>query len=553
MNSKRTSQKRIISGQLKKMVPQGILLLIISAVICVLELLAPYFDKLAVNDGLAGGNKHLFIKFLIAGFLVTVAGKLVSYINTALFNMFSGKAMRNIKSEVFRRLTNLPAYIFSSNPSGYVQSRMEETDAVSGIFSPVVFKIATSSVTMIGALIYLFRLDLMIFGITLVSVPIIFIICQCFSKKISKLSENINESQAELSGEMQEYIQGASEIKQLNLEKGVSEKVDKHLDDIVNGSIKRSNRIESGTVQATAVCTFIQLIIIMVVGMRIMDSTMSMGDYVSVARYISYVFTPIVLFSTYFLTLQEAVVAGRRIENFFSTSEDKNEDGKCITHINKIELRNISYRYNENADYVFENADIVIDSKDKMCIYGENGSGKTTLIKLITGLINPTGGGIYINNIPLKEINITSVRKRIGVVSQNSYIFSGSLIENIASSSEELVLWSSICDNEVFSGIDWKRGIVIENGKNLSSGQKQKIALARMLVKNPDVIVIDEGITNLDAESKEIILKAADTLFKDKICIFVSHSDDFSAISKRKLIIKNKKLMNCYGSLKRFR
>lgn len=272
-----------------------------------------------------------------------------------------------------------------------------------------------------------------------------------------------------------------------------------------------------------------------------------------IARYISYVFTPIVLFSTYFLTLQEAVVAGRRIENFFSTSEDKNEDGKCITHINKIELRNISYRYNENADYVFENADIVIDSKDKMCIYGENGSGKTTLIKLITGLINPTGGEIYINNIPLKEINITSVRKRIGVVSQNSYIFSGSLIENIASSSEELVLWSSICDNEVFSGIDWKRGIVIENGKNLSSGQKQKIALARMLVKNPDVIVIDEGITNLDAESKEIILKAADTLFKDKICIFVSHSDDFSAISKRKLIIKNKKLMNCYGSLKRFR
>ena len=166
---------------------------------------------------------------------------------------------------------------------------------------------------------------------------------------------------------------------------------------------------------------------------------------------------------------------------------------------------------------------------------------------------NPTGGEIYINNIPLKEINLTSVRKRIGVVSQNSYIFSGSLIENIASSSEELVLWSSICDNEVFSGIDWKRGIVIENGKNLSSGQKQKIALARMLVKNPDVIVIDEGITNLDAESKEIILKAADTLFKDKICIFVSHSDDISAISKRKLIIKNKKLMNCCGSLKRFR
>ena len=545
MKSKGVSENRIITLQLKKMRAQFLLLLMISVVICVLELLAPYCDKLAVNDGLAAGNKRLFIKFLITGFLITIAAKFVSYINTALFNMFSGKAMRNIKSDVFRRLTNLPAYIFSSNPSGYVQSRMEETNSLSEIFSPIVFKIVTSSVTMIGALVYIFRLDLVLFGITLVSIPIIFIICRCFSGKVSKLSENINESQAELSGEMQEYIQGVSDIKQLNLEKKVSEKVDKRLDNIVNGSIKRSNRIESGTVQATAVCTFIQLIVILIVGIRIMDNTMSMGDYVSIVRYISYVFSPVILFSTYYLTLQEAVVAGRRIEEFFSDAEDKNENGKHIAHINAIELINIKYRYNDSEDYVFENTDILIGEKDKVCIYGENGSGKTTLIKLITGLIAPTDGEIYINDMPLKEIDLSSLRKRIGVVSQNSYIFSGSMIENIASSPEELALWSKISDNEIFNGIDWKTGIVIENGKNLSSGQKQKIALARMLVRDPDVIVIDEGITNLDSESKEIILKAADTLFKDKICIFVSHSDDFSAISKRKLIIKNKKLISC--------
>lgn len=538
------SRNGIIVGQLKKMVPQGIILFLISVVVCFLELVIPYIDKLAVNDGLVNGNGKLFVSLLILGFGATLLAKLVSFVNAALFNKFSGKAMRNIKSEVFLRLTGLPAYIFSNNQNGYVQSRMEETDAVSALFSPSVFKIITSSVTMVGALIYLFRLDVLIFCITLVAIPAIFLICRIFSKKISDLSEGINETQAELSGKMQEYIQGASEIKQLNLENKAAESVDKQLDDIVKGSVKRNNRIEGGTAQATIVCAIVQLVVVIIVGFKIMDNTMSIGDYISVAKYVSYVFSPVILFSTYYLTLQEAVVAGKRIESFFSLAEEKNDNGKCLSHIDSIEFRNISYRYNETSDYVFEDLNVKINNEDKICIYGENGSGKTTFVKMITGLIRPTCGGIYINGNPLEELSLSSVRNRIGVVSQNSYIFSGSIIENIASSPAEFEIWYKICDDSIFEGLNWKTGIVIENGKNLSSGQKQKIALARMMTKNPDVIVIDEGITNLDIESKSVVVKAVTSLFREKICIFVSHSDDFSDVSQRKFIIKNKKLFD---------
>lgn len=102
---------------------------------------------------------------------------------------------------------------------------------------------------------------------------------------------------------------------------------------------------------------------------------------------------------------------------------------------------------------------------------------------------------------------------------------------------EEAILWNKIKNNEVFQGVDWNNGTIIENGKNLSSGQKQKIVLARVMVRNPDVIIIDEGITNLDAESQYLIQKALDTVFKEKICIIISHTGDVKEHVDRKICL----------------
>lgn len=148
-------------------------------------------------------------------------------------------------------------------------------------------------------------------------------------------------------------------------------------------------------------------------------------------------------------------------------------------------------------------------------------------------------GNIYINDTPITEIDPDKLRERIGIVSQNSYIFTGTVMENVISTPEQYKIWLEIRENALFRGVDWEHGSVLENGKNLSSGQKQKITLARLLVRNPDVIVIDEGITNLDAESRKLICSAVPTLMRDKICILVSHSDDFSECIDKKLVMQH--------------
>lgn len=186
---------------------------------------------------------------------------------------------------------------------------------------------------------------------------------------------------------------------------------------------------------------------------------------------------------------------------------------------------------------VLKDINFEITEKEKIQIYGKNGSGKTTLIKLIIGLLKADQGAILFNDIPIEEISNEDLRKRIGVLSQNSFIFTGSVIENIISCEEEAILWNKIKNNEVFQGVDWNNGTIIENGKNLSSGQKQKIVLARVMVRNPDVIIIDEGITNLDAESQYLIQKALDTVFKEKICIIISHTGDVKEHVDRKICL----------------
>lgn len=535
MKKVKAKKSNIVVEKLKQTKYQIFILVIISIGASLLELLEPYIDKVVVNDGLVAKNKNIFISFLFLGLVVNVASKGISFLNTALFNRFSNIAIRNIKADIFEKLTSMPMCIFDENQNGYIYSRIEEVDSLSELFSPIVFKIILSSITMLGAFIYLYRFNEGIFLITLLSIPVIYWVCKNTAKRVSILSENINESTANLAGEMQEYVEGAAEIKQLNRENITVKNVDGQLTNIVNHTIKRSNQVAEGTMQASLICAVVQMGIIYIVGTNIIKDTMTIGDYVSVVRYVSYVFSPVILFATYSISVQGALVAIKRINTFFGDNQEQ-KGRKHINKINNIKLEKVGFSYKEGM-CVLENVNLEIIDKEKIQICGKNGSGKTTLMKLIVGLLKPEKGTISFNDIPIEEICNEDLRKRIGILSGNSFIFTGSIMENIISCEEDRIRWEKICNNEVFRGVDWNQGVVVENGKNLSSGQKQKIVLARVMVRNPDIIIIDEGIANLDVESQQLVQKALKTVFKEKICIIISHTNGFEGYIDRKFYL----------------
>ena len=173
-------------------------------------------------------------------------------------------------------------------------------------------------------------------------------------------------------------------------------------------------------------------------------------------------------------------------------------------------------------------------------MFGKNGSGNTTIAKLLIGFYKNYTGSIQINGIELRDISVTDLRNRIGIVAQNIFLFSGSLLDNIRyispKSSEQEVMnaleKAGLDISEFAGGLHF---IVNENGKNLSGGQRQKIALARMIVKNPDVMIFDEATSNLDVATSNLLKQSIHSIFAEKMCIIITHNQEMAAIADKVL------------------
>ena len=174
---------------------------------------------------------------------------------------------------------------------------------------------------------------------------------------------------------------------------------------------------------------------------------------------------------------------------------------------------------------------------------GKNGRGKTTIAKLLLGFYKNYSGSIRINGIELKTISLSDLRSRVGTVAQNVVLFTGTLLDNIryiAPDLKESEIISAL-DNagmDISEFADGLQTMICENGKNLSGGQKQKIAIARMIVKNPDVMIFDEATSNLDIATSDIVKKSIRTLFSEKICIIITHDPNIATLADTVIELK---------------
>lgn len=209
--------------------------------------------------------------------------------------------------------------------------------------------------------------------------------------------------------------------------------------------------------------------------------------------------------------------------------ENFGKDKILSEEIKSIKLHNVSFKYDENK-IVLDSLNFEMKKGEKVLIKGENGSGKSTLIKLLLGLYNASAGSIFYNNYDVKEINIESLRKRIGIVSQNIFLFRGTVLQNILygqneknrSDAEKVIQELNLEEyvNKMPKGLDTE---ISQNTAGVSGGQAQIIAFIRAMLNNKDVIILDEPISNVDAETRKIILDILKIRDFDGILIVVSH------------------------------
>lgn len=525
------------------------LLLITSTTLYVLSaalaMLPAKLLQLTIDEG--------FIKADVSALLFFIALLFIAYILKALFTYISNRGLieigngllKKVKGEIYSRLMSMDLSFYSNNDIGYINARVEEISSIDVLFSTQTLTLLSSLLEFILALVILYSLNWKVLAILSIPIPFLLIISYIASKKISKQVKESLDSSAEYQGKMQDTLRGMETVKSQGLEKKESEKINQYNQTALDKQKKQSHTLNGFSVGMGSVGSVITVIIYLVGGLFYIAGELTMGSFIAISTYAMKLYSPILSYAGMSVMIQPAYMALKRVAEFFFNDKDKKTSGEetTINKIGSIEFNNIHFSYQEDEKLLY-GFNLKISEGDKIHIVGPNGSGKSTLIRLLLKLHEPTKGSILINDINLFKIDRSSLINQISYVSQRNYVFNESVEDNIkyGIDSPDHNLYESIVKGlhltEIIERLadegDEKIG---ENGARLSGGEIQKICLARALLLNKKVFILDEALTNLDKESFQYFMNIIAQ--SDGTWIVVDHQTELKKYGFLEVPIRN--------------
>ena len=500
-----------------------------------ITLCPPFITRILLDYGIARLSIKTVLLSGICLLFVYIISFFANYLISQSLIRTSNYFVADIKNDLISKVLKLPMEFFDKQQTGYILERVKETDSLNVFFSPVFLKFLTSIFSCVGAWIFILSIRWELSLILIIFLPVLYYFTNYSSIQIKKVSKTLLESNAQTSGKIQENIGGISTIKEMNLEKQRSNEMAKQIRNVADQSIKRNKKMNLASEGIQGFTNIFSVLLIICSGLFIINGKMSMGDYWAVSQYATVIFAPIQILASISVMVQPGTAALSRIGTILRLKTENEIEGKRkIEKVTKVSFTDVSFGYTNHN--VIQDFNMVIYKNEKIALLGKNGSGKTTIAKLLMGFYKNYKGSIKINNIELKEISLSDLREKIGIVAQNIVLFSGTLIDNLMYAAPQLT------ENEITSilqkaGLDMSefenglKTIISENGKNLSGGQRQKIAFARMIIKNPDVVIFDEATSNLDVDTQELVRESVNILFADKICIIITHDSHMAKIA----------------------
>ena len=509
---------------------------ITGTVLCsVVSVPIPYFIGYILDNVVAGSKsyKQLYCYIgLIALLYVLRYG--ISFLAQYIFAKVSNEVTNEMRYSVIGKVMDLPMSYLSNTEKGYIQSRIGECGNVSVVFSPSNIGLLLGLIDAVAAAIAMFSLNFRLALVAVILSPVFYFSSKASAGGFMKVTHQMMESNAVLNGECFEIINGIEDIKVLNGKEIQLKRFKSKLDDLVKKSIKQSKSILIFIENITIANNLGTLLILLIAAILIIRDQFTVGLYTSFSLYIGRVFGASQGLATVGTTIKPACLS---IERLYELLDMKGEnDGKTEnieSNIDSIKVQNVSFRYNSNAKNVINSLNFEINKGEKVLLRGENGSGKSTLIKLLVGLYTPEDGKILFNDTDLSTINNKSLRARIGIVSQSIFLFRGTVLDNILYGQNEkkredaellikqLNLESYI--NRLPNGLDSE---ISQNTAGVSGGQAQVIAFIRAMLLNKDIVILDEPISNVDVETRDIILNILKNNEFNGILIVVSHIVD---------------------------
>ena len=515
-----------------------------------------YFVKVVVNSVFVNKDPQMIklIPLILIG-LVFLKG-IVFFANYYSMSYMGQKVITNLRQELYERIIRLPLEYFQKEPPGTFVSRViNDTSLLQDFTSRQVATFIRNLLTAIGLIGVVFYQDFKLAFIGFVGLPLIGYIISRIGKRIKRYTDRVQDKLAVITNHLFEGVKNIKEIKLFGLEGKFSElfKLDneRYLKDFMK--IKLVEGIYPPLVEMTG--ALLVGFLIFYGGREVLLGHTTPGAFFSFIIALIMAYEPIRKLGQNYNRIQQSSAVAQRVKEILSLPDEYQiKDGKeeLEEGISEIKFKDVSFTYPNSKRKALEGVNISFLKGKKYAIVGKSGSGKSTLVNLIPRFYEPTEGKVEVNGKDYRNYKLLSLRKRIGMVSQEIILFRGTVKENISigkpeATLEEVVEAAKIANIHDFitslpKGYDTLIG---EGGIQLSGGQRQRIAIARAVLKDPDVLILDEATSALDSETERAIQKAIDERFKDRILITVAHrlstvlnSDEIIFIKEGKVIGK---------------
>ncbi|USG67164.1 ABC transporter ATP-binding protein/permease [Brevibacillus ruminantium] len=503
--------------------------LFMSIATTLVSLVIPLFTGKFVDsftlDSISSGQIILLVLAFVAQ---AVAGGLSIY----LLNDVGQSIVAALRDRLWKKLLVLPVAYYDNQRTGETISRMtNDTGVVKGLITDHLTSFFTGIISIIGSVAVLLYLDWQMTLTMLITVPLTLLVLIPLGRQMYKISKGLQDETASFTTVMSQVLSEIRLVKASNAEPHEYASGKQGIDNLLLFGLKE------GRVRALIgpLISFVLMVMLVVImgygGMRVSSGTLTAGELVAFILYLVQIVMPLGQFTQFFTQLQKAMGATERIIYTLEADEEDQLSGRELEDARlPIRVEQVTFAY-ENGETILEDVSFQIEPGKVTAIVGPSGSGKTTMFSLIERFYQPINGTIRLGSDPISNFTLSSWRNKIGYVSQESPLIGGTIRENICYgvsrdvTDEELrqaaaMAYADQFIDELPNGYETQVG---ERGVKLSGGQRQRIGIARALLRNPQILMLDEATSSLDSKSEIIVQQALNNLMKGRTTLVIAH------------------------------
>jgi ATP-binding cassette subfamily B protein len=499
----------------------------------ILNLFPPYFFSLAIDNYITSLD-DIGLIFISLGLILVYSLRFISqYGQRYLINWLGSKLEFNLRMDMFRHLQSLSLDFYSKSEVGSIVSRVtNDVDKITELVTSGVANVVADLLTLVGIITIMIWMSWWLSLITFSIIPLMIVFLYFWGRRVRIVYRETRKTIASVSAKMEESVSGMKEIQSYSRE-GETKKEFQQINLNNMEANVQAGQVMSAFWPAVTVFTSIgNFLVLWFGGNAVMNETLSVGILFSYMSYLNRFFWPIQDLSSFWNNVQSALAAAERVFGIMDESIDIQDlpYAKKLHRIEgKIEFENVSFSY-EAEQPVLENIDLIIGANSSVALVGPTGVGKTTLINLLYRFYEPQEGKITVDRIALEDVMIKSLRGQMAIVLQDTFLFTGSIRDNIRygkleATNEEIVeVAKAVGAHDFIERLpEGYETDVRERGGRLSVGQRQLISLARALLANPRILIMDEATSSVDPYTEQIIQKALEKVLKNRTSIIIAH------------------------------